>query len=250
MALGRLRAAHRDHAGARLAFENALVALSRLIDGAPLDDEVRTQRAELYLRLRRPSDALADYAAMSGTTPLDVGGWYGQAECLRLMGNYAATLAACERALACDSTHVPSLLCKAIVLATSGDVSAAQRCFDEAHRLDGLAVARYAGTTSALAEPPDARAIHFYSAFAAFKQYRWGDYSDLVERAGEYFAEPATAPSDLSIAFPTLYLPLSARATSVAHIAVAQGYGGLPTLRRTARQTGRLRIGYIATKFS
>lgn len=229
--------------------QEALTLLGTLLAAAPDSAQARLQRAQLYSRRHCHAEALADYTALSRSAPRDVRAWHGQAECLRQTGESAAALAACERALACEASHVPSLLCKAVVLATGGETAAAQICFDQAHRLDPQAVARYGGGTSARAEPPDARAVHLYSAFEALKQYRWADYAALVARAGEYFADPEMAPSDLSVAFPALYLPLSPRAASAAHIAVSRGYAGLPAAHRLTGPGRRLRIGYITTKF-
>ena len=229
----------------------ALTSYSHALALAPADSHCRLNRAALLRAVNRFEEALADYAVLLAQRPAQALLWSEQGECLRQCRRYAESIASCERALAFNPSAVPALMCKAVALAMMGAVEAAQQCFNQAFALDRERAARYGDGGLPLPQVPDARSVYLAAAFARLSDADWSGYGEMLAAALRYFALAAEAPSDLSGAFPLLYLPLPNALRSAGHIAITAALKApsLPPLAPSAGDPRRLRIGYLSCKF-
>ena len=229
----------------------ALASYSHALTLAPADADHRLNRAALLRGLGRFETALADYALLIAHSPEQALLWSEQGECLRQCRRYAESIASCERALALKPDAGPALMCKAVALAMMGAVEAAQQCFNHAFTTDRERAARYGDGELTLPQVPDARSVYFAAAFARLSDADWSGYGEMLAAALRYFALAAEAPSDLSGAFPLLYLPLPNALRSAGHIAITHALKGpsLPPLEAPSNEHRRLRIGYLSCKF-
>lgn len=229
----------------------ALATYTEALTLAPDDTRSRLNRAALQRSTGHFEAALADYRLLLDSGSEQAVLWCEQAECLRQLGRHQMAVESCERALALDPHAVNAWMCKAVALAVLGGVEQAQQSFVQAFAIDRKRAARYGHEQSPLGELPDARAVHFAAAFARLLDANWNGYGEMLAAALRYFASPATAPSDLSGAFPLLYLPLPNAVRSAGHIAISRALSGVmtPPARTRGQPDRRLRIGYLSCKF-
>ena len=229
----------------------ALTTYTHALDLAPTDARSRLNRAALLRGLGRFEAALADYGQLLEHSPHEARLWSEQAESLRQLRRFDAAVLSCERALTLEPDAVNAWMCKAVALAMLGAVEAAQQSFVQAFAIDRERAACYGHEASPLHEVPDARAVYFAAAFTRLSDADWAGYSEMLAAALRFFATPTQAPTDLSGAFPLLYLPLPNAVRSAGHIAITHGLSGPPPLPPGPRTTDgrRLRIAYLSCKF-
>lgn len=211
----------------------------------------RLNRAALLRNLGHIESALHDYRWLVEQRPNEALYWRELAECQRQCRRYIECAESCDHALALDADAVSAWMCKAVALATLGTLDAAQQCFEQAFARDAARAARYGHADTPLPSVPDARSVFFAAAFTRLCEADWRGYGELLSAALRFFAHPSLAPSDLSGAFPLLYLPLPNALRSAGHIAISNALGGtrLPPPARRDADGRRLRIGYLSCKF-
>lgn len=246
LALAQERAGRHD---AALASHDAAVGLAPVT--SPTAADSRLNRAALLRNLGRYESALPDYLWLVEHRPTMAMYWCELAECQRRCQRLAESITSCERALALDANAVSAWMCKAVALATLGTLDTAQQCFEQAFARDATRAARYGHADTPLPRVPDARSVYFAAAFTRLCAADWRGYGELLSAALQFFATPSHAPSDLSGAFPLLYLPLPNALRSAGHIAVSNALGGtrLPPPAKRKDDGRRLRIGYLSCKF-
>ncbi|MBK6658225.1 MAG: hypothetical protein IPG43_08815 [Proteobacteria bacterium] len=233
------------HAGA------ALASYAHALRLAPDAADCRLNRAALLRGLGHFERALPDYAWLVAHHPSEILYWTEQAECLRQCRRTDECIASCEQALALDANSVAAHMCKAVALASVGEVERAQQCFNRAFADDAPRAARYGHAGAPLPAVPDARSVYFAAAFSRLTEADWRGYGDLLSAALDFFATPSRAPSDLSGAFPLLYLPLPNALRSAGHIAISNAIDcvSLPPPARRDDDGRRLRVAYLSCKF-
>ena len=231
----------------------ALTSYARALELAPADLRARLNRASLLRAQSQYEAALADYDILLEHTPEQGSWWYERAECLRQCRRYDEAVTSCARALALDPQAVAAIMCKAVALASMGAIEAAQQTFEQAFACDRERAAHFGQQKIPLPEVPDARSVYLAVAFARLYDADWCGYGELVAAVLGFFAMPAQAPTDLSGAFPLLYLPLPNAVRTAGHIAIAKALERdcpPPSLKRVRNaQRSRLRVGYLSCKF-
>lgn len=229
----------------------ALASYAHALGLAPDSADCRLNRAALLRGLGHFERALPDYAWLVAHHPREILYWTEQAECLRQCRRIAECIASCEQALTLDASSVAAHMCKAVALASVGEVESAQQCFDRAFADDAPRAARYGHAGAPLPAVPDARSVYFAAAFSRLTEADWRGYGELLSAALDFFATPDRAPSDLSGAFPLLYLPLPNALRSAGHIAISNAIDcvPLPPPARRDDDGRRLRVAYLSCKF-
>lgn len=229
----------------------ALIAYDRALVLDPGLDRARLNRASMHLRAGRAEAALPDYDVLVARLPGAAGAWYNRAECHARLSRHADAAADCERALELEPRHTGARLCRAVALASLGEVEPAQALFDAVWAEDPGAVARYAGHAEVAPAPPDARSVHVYQGFNRLRDADWSGYDALTEALERYAADPDGPPDDLSMAYPAMYAFISPPASARIHAAISASFARTspapPARQRAAGEP--LRVGYVSSKF-
>ena len=209
-------------------------------------------RAALLRDSGSHDDALVDYASLVDAYPEDATAWLDQAECLSTTGRFEDAVASADRAIAIDANNVNAIMCNAVAHASLGEVEKAQLQFEQAFRIDRATAGNYGQLDGPATAPPDPRAIHVYQAFQRLYRADWRGYDDLLASLKRYIASPSGPPNDLSMAFPAMYMPLTAQESGTIHTAIADEVvrlAGAPLAVVAPVRKTRLRIGYVSSKF-
>ena len=232
--------------------EEAFTHYSDAIDLEPNDFRARLNRGALSSDREHYDEALADYRVLVEAHPDSAVAWFNQAECLSKASRFEDAIVSADRVILLDARHINAMMCKAVALASLGEVEAAQQSFDQAFRLDHETAGRYGQPDRPADTPPDARAIHIYQAFQRLYQADWGGYDGFVASLKQYIASPAGPPTDLAMAFAAMYAPLTSEESGTIHAAIANEVvrlAGTTLAPVPPVQKSRLRIGYVSSKF-
>lgn len=238
-----------EELGGRL--DAALIGYDRALALEPGLDRARLNRAALHLREDRAQAALADYDVLVARSPQAADFRYGRAECLRRLGRWHEAADEAEQALALAPGHLGAMLCRAIALASLGEIAPAQALFDAAWSQDARGVARYAGQPDVDPAPPDARAVYVHQGFERLHEADWRGYDALVAALERYAFDPERPTTDISFAFPAMFVPISPAASARIHAAVSAAYsrGVQAPAPRPRAASEPLRVGYVSSRF-
>ena len=212
----------------------------------------RLNRAALLSDLGTLDDALADYEVLVEAYPEDAAAWFSRAECLVKCRRFIDAAAAADRALAIDPSYVKAILCKAVALASCGEVRPAQDLFNTAWAQDRDAASRYGHADDPMSSVPDARAIHVYQELQCLYRADWSGYAAFAASFEKYIASEEGPPSDLSMALPAMYAPLPAPSRAKVHVAITRtiaSAAGTPMAPVLPSGRQRLRVAYLSSKF-
>ncbi len=212
----------------------------------------RLNRGALLSDLGTLDDALADYEVLVEAYPEDAAAWFSRAECLVKCRRFVDAAASAERALAIDPSYVKAMLCKAVALASCGEVRPAQDLFNAAWAQNRDAASRYGHADDPMSSVPDARAIHVYQEFQCLYRADWSGYAEFAASFEKYIASAEGSPSDVSMAFPAMYAPLPAQSRAKVHVAITSAIASvagapMPPVLPSGKQ--RLRVAYLSSKF-
>jgi len=212
----------------------------------------RLNRGALLSDLGTLDDALADYEVLVEAYPEDAAASFSRAEYLVKCRRFIDAAASADRALAIDPNYVKAMLCKAVALASRGEVRPAQYLFNAAWARDRDTASHYGHADDPMSSVPDARAIHVYQEFHCLYRADWSGYAESAGSFEKYNASEEGPPSDISMAFPAMYAPLPAQSRAKVHVAITSAIASvagapMPPVLPSGKQ--RLRVAYLSSKF-
>lgn len=230
----------------------ALAYYTAALENEPRAERARLNRAAILRDGGSFAAALADYETLPPASSLYAAATLGRAECLRQLHRYADAITVCDAILADDAGNLRAALCKAVALAADYQLAPAQALLDRVWTQDPNAVRGYAGAGASITRTPDARALYLMAAHGRLCDAAWDDMDLVTARCNAIYADAATAPGDLDLAYPAMYLPLTPAAACAAHVAVTREVVAAPLQRAASRTTDggrRIRLAYLRSTF-